>query len=353
MAKLILSLEGQVIKEIELNKMRMTIGRKPHNDIPIENLAVSGEHAAITSILNDSFLEDMDSTNGTLVNGVAVKKHVLQHKDVIEIGKFRLEYSNSQNLQNSQNSQASQEAPDFGRATTSGALATGLPKPAAGTMPAFADTWAGPAMKTPTITGAPRVTAAQAMVREPTSTQTLSGTHVGKALAVAASWQDKDRARKQEENSRGKLVWNDQLCIGIDVIDQQHRRIVEYINQLDDARSSGYSREEMGLLINELVDYTISHFGFEESLQEDAKYPFINAHKKVHELFTKRVAEFQVRFSKGEDISRELNSLLVAWLFNHIKRDDTDYVGAVKAHLQRQTDVVDKKKGLFARLFRL
>ena len=125
MAKLILSLEGQVIKEIELNKMRMTIGRKPHNDIPIENLAVSGEHAAITSILNDSFLEDMDSTNGTLVNGIAVKKHVLQHKDVIEIGKFRLEYSNSQN------SQASQDASDFGRATTSGALATGAPKPSA------------------------------------------------------------------------------------------------------------------------------------------------------------------------------------------------------------------------------
>lgn len=122
MAKLILSLEGQVIREIELNKERMTIGRKPHNDIPIENLAVSGEHAAITTILNDSFLEDLDSTNGTLVNGVAVKKHVLQNSDVIEIGKFRLEYSNPQ---------ASQETPDFERTMILRSPLTPPAKPAA------------------------------------------------------------------------------------------------------------------------------------------------------------------------------------------------------------------------------
>ena len=96
MAKLILSLEGHAIREVELNKERMTIGRKPHNDIQIENLAVSGEHASITTILNDSFLEDVDSTNGTLVNGSSVKKHVLQNGDIIEIGKFRLEYLNPQ-----------------------------------------------------------------------------------------------------------------------------------------------------------------------------------------------------------------------------------------------------------------
>jgi hemerythrin len=150
----------------------------------------------------------------------------------------------------------------------------------------------------------------------------------------------------------GKFVWTEQLCIGIDVIDQQHRRIVEYINQLDEARSSGHSREEIGWLMNELVDYTISHFGFEESLQEEAKYPFINAHKKVHELFAKRVAEYQARFNNGEDVSKELNSLLVTWLFNHIKRDDADYVESVKAHLHQQQDFVEKKKGFFARLFK-
>lgn len=92
MAKLILSMDGLVLKEILLNKDRLTIGRKPHNDIQIDNLAISGEHAAIVTILNDSFLEDMNSTNGTLVNGVAVKKHFLRHNDVVELGKYKLKY---------------------------------------------------------------------------------------------------------------------------------------------------------------------------------------------------------------------------------------------------------------------
>jgi pSer/pThr/pTyr-binding forkhead associated (FHA) protein len=92
MAKLILSLDGSVIREVPLDKERTMIGRKPSNDVQIENLAVSGEHACIVTILNDSFLEDLGSTNGTLVNGNTVKKHILQNNDVIEIGKYRLKY---------------------------------------------------------------------------------------------------------------------------------------------------------------------------------------------------------------------------------------------------------------------
>jgi FHA domain len=92
MAKLILSMDGLVLKEITLTKERTTIGRKPHNDIQIDNLAVSGEHAVIVTILNDSFLEDLGSTNGTLVNGQPIKKHFLQNADVIELGKYRLKY---------------------------------------------------------------------------------------------------------------------------------------------------------------------------------------------------------------------------------------------------------------------
>ena len=92
MAKLILSLEGSVIREVPLDKERIMIGRKPSNEIQIENLAVSGEHACIVTILNDSFLEDMGSTNGTLVNGNPIKKHILQNNDVIEIGKYKLKY---------------------------------------------------------------------------------------------------------------------------------------------------------------------------------------------------------------------------------------------------------------------
>ena len=92
MAKLILSLEGSVIREIPLDKERITIGRRPQNDIQIENLAVSGEHACIVTILNDSFLEDLGSTNGTLVNGNPIKKHILQNNDMIEVGKYKMKY---------------------------------------------------------------------------------------------------------------------------------------------------------------------------------------------------------------------------------------------------------------------
>ena len=92
MAKLILSMDGLVLKEFTLGKERTTIGRKAHNDIQIDNLAVSGEHAVVVTILSDSFLEDLGSTNGTLVNGQTVKKHFLQNNDVIELGKYKLKF---------------------------------------------------------------------------------------------------------------------------------------------------------------------------------------------------------------------------------------------------------------------
>jgi predicted component of type VI protein secretion system len=94
MAKLVLSLNGVVQGEYELNKERVTVGRKPDNDIPIDNLAVSGKHALIISILDDSFLEDLGSTNGSYVNGKLVKKHALKNGDVISIGKHEMKYIN-------------------------------------------------------------------------------------------------------------------------------------------------------------------------------------------------------------------------------------------------------------------
>jgi pSer/pThr/pTyr-binding forkhead associated (FHA) protein len=87
-------LNGVVQGEYELNKERITIGRKPENDIPIDNLAVSGKHALIITILDDSFLEDLGSTNGTYVNGKLIKKHALKNGDVIAIGKHELKYIN-------------------------------------------------------------------------------------------------------------------------------------------------------------------------------------------------------------------------------------------------------------------
>ncbi|WP_308419581.1 FHA domain-containing protein [Chitinimonas koreensis] len=92
MAKLILSLDGMVLRDFKLDRSEVKIGRKPHNDLQIDNLAVSGEHALVAVIGGDAFIEDLDSTNGTLVNGQPVKRQLLNDADVIEIGKYKLKY---------------------------------------------------------------------------------------------------------------------------------------------------------------------------------------------------------------------------------------------------------------------
>jgi pSer/pThr/pTyr-binding forkhead associated (FHA) protein len=94
MSKLILSLDGLVLREVKLDNEVVTIGRKPHNEIQIDNLAVSGEHAKLVTIGNDTVLEDLQSTNGTLVNGATVQKHLLKDGDIIEIGKYKLKFIN-------------------------------------------------------------------------------------------------------------------------------------------------------------------------------------------------------------------------------------------------------------------
>ncbi|MFT3755932.1 MAG: bacteriohemerythrin [Pseudoxanthomonas sp.] len=128
------------------------------------------------------------------------------------------------------------------------------------------------------------------------------------------------------------LIWQDDLDTGIDIIDGQHKRIVEMINQLHSAQL-GHHEAAIGDVIDELVDYTLSHFAFEEELMEEAGYPFSAAHKRVHEIFTKRVAEYRLRFRAGEDVADDLKSLLSRWLFNHIRSDDKAYVQDVKQHL--------------------
>jgi pSer/pThr/pTyr-binding forkhead associated (FHA) protein len=99
MARLVLSLDGQVMAEYNMNKERYTIGRLPDNDIRIDNAAVSGHHSLIINILNDSFLEDLNSTNGTYVNGKLIKKHALQHGDVITVGHHQLRFAEDDEAQ--------------------------------------------------------------------------------------------------------------------------------------------------------------------------------------------------------------------------------------------------------------
>ncbi len=92
MPRMVLSLDGVVLREINLSKERTTIGRRSHNDVVIDNLAVSGEHAVVYASGSDIYLEDLGSTNGTTVNGQPIKKHLLQSGDIVEIGKYRLKF---------------------------------------------------------------------------------------------------------------------------------------------------------------------------------------------------------------------------------------------------------------------
>ncbi|MBW0169364.1 MAG: FHA domain-containing protein [Hydrogenophaga sp.] len=92
MPKMIVSIDGVVIKEVQLTKDRTTLGRRPYNDIVIDNLAVSGEHAVMQMSGMDVFLEDLNSTNGTYVNGKAIKKQQLQNGDAVEIGKYKIKF---------------------------------------------------------------------------------------------------------------------------------------------------------------------------------------------------------------------------------------------------------------------
>ena len=120
------------------------------------------------------------------------------------------------------------------------------------------------------------------------------------------------------------IQWSDELNTDIEVIDKQHKRIVGYINALEDVKGKNDRAVEEKVL-NELVDYTLSHFAFEESLMEDAGYGFINGHKRVHQLFVKRVSDFMQRFKMGEDVTEELLTVLKAWLINHINGTDKQY----------------------------
>ena len=92
MGKLVVSLDGVVIKEVQITKDKTTLGRRPYNDIVIDNLAVSGEHAVLQMTGHDVFIEDLNSTNGTYINGKAVKKQLLAHNDTVEIGKYKIKY---------------------------------------------------------------------------------------------------------------------------------------------------------------------------------------------------------------------------------------------------------------------
>jgi hemerythrin len=129
------------------------------------------------------------------------------------------------------------------------------------------------------------------------------------------------------------LHWTRDLDTGIDGIDKQHRRIVDLINELNEANDAS-ELAATNHVLSELVEYTRVHFASEEGLLKNANYPYIKAHKRVHEIFIKRVAEFQHRASSGENVMPELLSMLRTWLLNHIKGEDALYVESVQKSLE-------------------
>jgi hemerythrin len=127
------------------------------------------------------------------------------------------------------------------------------------------------------------------------------------------------------------IVWSDELNTGIAEIDEQHRRIVDFINRLKEAQEQ-QNPELVAEVVSACAGYTATHFSFEESLQHEAGYEFLAVHRTVHAMFTKRISEYQRRLKAGDDVAEELHDMLARWLINHIKLDDADYVGAVKMH---------------------
>lgn len=172
MAKLIFSLDGAFLGDILLDKERMTIGRRPTNDIHIDNLAVSGEHAVISTIGNDSFLEDLGSTNGTLINGKTVSKHLMQHGDVIELGKYQLKYINE-----AASAQAGGQE-DFEK--------TMIIRPSAmKSVPPSAPTASAPAAPSPVAPAAPKPAAETPSQGPVGKLQVLNGASMGKELVLS------------------------------------------------------------------------------------------------------------------------------------------------------------------------
>lgn len=145
------------------------------------------------------------------------------------------------------------------------------------------------------------------------------------------------------------IKWSSDLDTGISVIDGQHRKIVDYINMLSAAKESG-DKSVVAEVLDQLADYTLSHFAFEEGLMEQAGYRYLPAHKRVHVIFIKKVSEYRSRMANGEDVIDQILATLKRWLVNHIKNDDADYVSAVRGMTPDNRD--DKQRNWFSKRLR-
>lgn len=144
--------------------------------------------------------------------------------------------------------------------------------------------------------------------------------------------------------------WTADLDLGIDVIDSQHRRIVDYINEINDA----IAQQDVTMVFDvmeRLKDYTMDHFAFEEQLLKQAGYLLMEAHQQVHRRFEDRIAKYEESLLNGHDpfgVARRIRTALMAWLIQHIKQEDADYVPVVKKVLKREQGWIN---GALKRIF--
>lgn len=128
------------------------------------------------------------------------------------------------------------------------------------------------------------------------------------------------------------IHWTPDMNLGIEIIDGQHRQIADYHNRLHQARSKG-TRQVVGEVLDGLVEYTQSHFSFEEAVMAAAGFRLLATHRSRHEQFVHRLGEYLHRFALGEEVAAEVQDTIKKWLLNHIKREDREYAVSVRSNL--------------------
>jgi len=145
------------------------------------------------------------------------------------------------------------------------------------------------------------------------------------------------------------MQWAEELDTGIAEIDAQNRRLGDFINTLNEARGTG-DHGQTGGVLEQLLDFAVNNFLFEEKLMEEAGYEFRSAHERVHEIFVKKLADFRGRYAQGEDVTEELLAMLTGWVANHIKQEDKRYAATVQ-QVMAQEGGETWVKGIMKKLF--
>lgn len=131
------------------------------------------------------------------------------------------------------------------------------------------------------------------------------------------------------------MTWTAELETGIPEIDTENRKIVDYVNILTDAKQSG-DRSKTGEVLENLLDYVVTHFTFEEHMMEQANYEFRTSHEKIHEIFAKKLADFRGRHNNGDDVTGDALSMLTHWVESHIKQEDQRYAETVSQTIEQE-----------------